>query len=228
MTKKKLIFFLILISASSAFAQNRSIYFKLKGIQTDTVKKQIIFRYQLGNIAPKDSLGIAIRRASGQLVKLKAVYGDVGTTLTDGRKKTVFWNPVADRQKFDEDVAIVFTIKTDSGQGFTRKQYVDLGRWAVSGGLIGYSLWEGLSILKTIRDYNGSNPPVSIAEKVSLDTQMDAILHRQQQFYRIAAISVAALLANMTISLIQSKYKLRPNRFGVSSSPCCVGVAYKF
>ncbi len=223
---KSILFFLIAVG--SVFAQNRTIYFKLKDVQTDTVKKQIVFHYRLGNIAPKDSLGIAIIRANGKVIKLNAVYGDVGTTLTDGRKKTIVWNPIVDRQKFDEDVAIVFTIKMDSTQGITRKQFIDLGRWTVSAGLIGYSLWEGLSILKSVRNYNSSRAPINISEKANLDTEMDAILRRQQQFYRIAAISAATLLANITISLIQSKYKLRPNKFGLTGSQCCVGIAYTF
>ena len=223
---KSILFFLI--SASSVLAQNRSIYFKLKDVQTDTVKKQIVFHYRLGNIAPKDSLGIAIRRASGKIVKLTTVYGDVGTTLTDGRRKTIVWNPIADHQKFDEDVAILFTIKTDSTQGITRKQFVDLGRWTVSAALLGYSVLEGLSILNKVRSYNSAQAPISISEKASLDTQMDAIVHRQEQFYKIAAISAAALVANSIMSLIQSKYKLRPDKFRLSGTQCCVGVAYKF
>ncbi|WP_461128883.1 hypothetical protein [Spirosoma aerophilum] len=196
-------------------------------MQTDTAKKQIVFRYQLGNIAPKDSVGIAIRRASGQLVKLKAVYGDVGTTLTDGKKKVIVWNPVADRQKFDEDVAIVFTVKTVSGQGITRKQTIDLGRWTVNAALIGYSLVEGLSIRKAVRNYNMSDVPINISQKESLDARMDDIQHRQQRFYQVAAISAVALLVNGSISLIQSKYRLKPNRFGLVGSSCCVGIGYK-
>jgi hypothetical protein len=223
----KLILFFALISAGSVLAQNRSVYFKFKDLQTDTTKKQIVFHYRLGNIAPKDSLGIAIKRANGQLIKLKAVYGDVGTTLTDGRKKTIFWNPVADRQKFDEDVAIVFTIKTDNTQGITRKQSIDLGRWALSAGLVGYSLLDGLSILKSARVYNHSDAPGNIAQKEYLDAEMTTILHRQQQFYRIAAISVTTILANLTISLIQSKYKLKSNKFGLTGTACCVGITYK-
>lgn len=152
----------------------------------------------------------------------------MGTTLTDGRKKTIVWNPIADRQKFDEDVAILFTIKTDSAQGVTRKQFIDLGRWTVSAALLGYTVLDGLSILNKVRTYNSAQAPISISEKASLDTEMDAILHRQEQFYKIAAISAAALLANGIMSLIQSKYKLRPNRFGLIGSPCCVGIAYKF
>lgn len=218
----------MLVSASSLIAQNRAIYFKLKDVETDTVKKQIVFHYRLGNIAPKDSLGIAIRRANGKVVKLTTVYGDVGTTLTDGRKKTIVWNPIADRQKFDEDVAILFSIKTDSGQGITRKQFVDLGRWTVSAALIGYSLVEAFTINRKAQNYNKSDPPISISEKANLDTEMDAIVNRQQQFYKIAAISAAALLINTTLSLMQSKYKLKPNKFGLAGSQCCVGVAYKF
>lgn len=224
----KAILLFVLISASSVLAQNRSIYFRLKGVQTDTAKKQIVFRYQLGNIAPKDSLGITIKRANGQLVKLKAVYGDVGTTLTDGRKKIVFWNPVADRQKFDEDISVLFVVKLGESQGLTRRQYFDFGRWTASAGLIGYSVWEGLSIGKAIHNYNSSEAPINISEKVNLDSEMENIQHRQQQFYRVAAISAAALLANITLSLIQSKYKLRPTKFGLTGNSCCVGVAYKF
>ncbi|AUD03667.1 hypothetical protein [Spirosoma pollinicola] len=224
----KAIIFFVLISASSALAQNRSIYLKVKDVKTDTAKKQIVFRYQLGNIAPKDSLGVIIRRANGQLVKLNSVYGDVGMTLTDGRKKTIFWNPVADRQKFDEDIGIFFIVKIGENQGLTRKQYFDLGRWTASAGLVGYSAWEGLSIGKAIRTYNSYNAPINISAKENLDAEMDNIQHRQQQFYRIVAVSVATVLANVTISLIQSKFKLKPTRFGLTGNKCCVGVAYKF
>ena len=224
----KLLLFLFLTPVSIVLAQSRSVYFKLTDIQTDTVKKQIVFHYRLGNIAPKDSLGVAIRRASGKIIKLNAVYGDVGTTLTDGRRKTIVWNPIADRQKFDEDVAIVFTVKTDDEQGITRKQSIDLARWTVNAGLIGYSLVEGFSILNIARDYNQAKLPISNIEKDNLDKRLGEIQQRQQRVYWVAGISTAVLLINSTLSFIQSTYKLRPNRFGLAGSQRCVGLTYKF
>ena len=220
--------FLVLGPIGLASAQQRRVFLKLRDIRTDTVRKQMVFQYRLGNIAPKDSLSIELLRGNKAPFGLKAVYGDIGTILTDGKNKTIYWNPVADRLKIDSSsVAIRFTVKTVPGQGVTRRQTVNIGRWVIGTGVAAYTIGKGVGILNTVREYNRKEQPTSLAEKYTADAQRDAIQDRQRKFYRVAALSGGVMLMNIVLSKMQSRYKLKPKKLGVTNTNNSVGLTYR-
>ncbi|GAB3920066.1 hypothetical protein [Larkinella terrae] len=217
--------------AFSSFGQSQ--YANVWNIRAlaDTVRKQIVFQYNLVNIEPSDSLYLELKLSNGQTVRPRSVLGDAGTHLTPGPDKTIFWDAIADRQKFNDDVEVVLKIKSlyKARQGLVlgKKQVINLGRWTIGTGLAAFAIVKSVSLMKDIKKYNDASLPGNEKEKLTFDTERDNLRLRQSRIYPLLGVSVAVLLGNLAYSWVQRE-KAKHNRFTFIGTATSTGLAYSF
>ncbi len=160
------------------------------------------------------------------------MVGDVGTRLTPGLNKTVFWDAITDRQKFDEEVEVVFKIRTffnppTKGLVLGKTQLINLSRWTVGAGLAVYTLAKAGMIISDVNTYNQAPQPTNREAKQQSDAEGVLLRQRQQRFYPLLGISSAVLLANVAYSWVR-KEKAKRNPLSFIGTSTSFGLAYTF
>jgi hypothetical protein len=226
----KLILLKFLFLAFNSTAQNANA--NVTGLRADTLKKLVVFDYNLLNVDRNDSLWVELITNEGRIIRPRSVVGDIGTRLTPGLNKTVFWDAIADRQKFDEEVQVFFKIRTQfnppsKGLVLGKKQIINLSRWTIGAGLGAYTIVKAGIILSDVNKYNKAPQPTNIEAKELSDAEGEAIKKRQQRFYPLLGITSAVLLANIAYSWVLRE-KAKQNNLSFTGTSTSFGISYTF